>query len=470
MRSIKKSGITALTAAIALSLGAVPVALTTPALIARGEAPMLESATSANPGYDPIGHLALATRASGGSITRYNATGQPVGDPQSLDPAAQCRLAQSNSLLEIDGYVGTRTDDLASFAGGSIGVAEKKSGQSCSQVGMPAEKLVLTLNAQLQGSLGPALIESAQLDIEAKQSARILATAMTGTTTTGHFELQSGTNVGSDPLVAGATVFQCTSSADSGPDAGAADNCRWPVSKTGVLFTSLILEVKNGSFSLEGGADGEPTASSIFQLVQRVDGTLACPDNPATPITATESVVRPLDALGGKPEVKIRRIANADSLETCESIPYTLANGPSNATFYKPLDRQVTAQFIVTLRWWFPVGTYTQRDNNGTTDGGIYFEPPAAELRATTIDFEIAGDPGPLKMGWCVNPLITNGALVGVANAREVPDMEPNLANVQHACVGTRAANPVGQVGDTGPHYYELREQVYLQGDARWSG
>ena len=51
--------------------------------------------------------------------------------------------------------------------------------------------------------------------------------------------------------------------------------------------------------------------------------------------------------------------------------------------------------------------------------------------------------------------------------------MEPNLERTQHACLGTRAAKPASGTeasASSGVKYYELREQVYLQGDARWQG
>ena len=443
------------------------MAVTVPALLADAESTTLDSATAANSGYDSIGHLSLATSTSGGSITRYNATNQPVGEPQSLEPAAQCKLAPSNSLLGIDGFIGADTDDLASFAGGSIGVAEKKTGQSCSQVGMPAEKLVLTLNAQLRGSVGPALIESAELDIEAKQSARILATAMNGATTTGHFELQSGTNANSDPLVTGATVFQCSSSADSGPDAGAGDNCRWPISKNGLLFTTLILEVKNGSFSLEGGADGAPTAPSTFQLVQRVDGTLSCDG-----VTVTKGTAGSIAA----PSVRFQRLGNATTTvqpdttwssstattESCGPLPYTLSSAGGGARFLKPTDQLLT-QFVAEFTWSVPVV-------NGVAGAAAQ----AGVLPQTQVDFEttpsVPGYPaGLLGIGWCPDPIfigtttfdgVTLPRLMGIARPLERTDLD-DAAGKQYACVGSQQI----QVLDGDTDMVLVREQVYVLGD-----
>jgi hypothetical protein len=456
MRTFRKSGVTALTAAIALSLGGIPAAFTATSILADGGGTTtLESATTANPDYVSIGNLSLSTAATAGSITRFDESGDPVGTAQTLSPGRNCLLTTDGSLLGITGnFTG------ASFANGSIGVAEKKSGQSCSQVGAPNEVLTLTLNPSVKGWGNPAFIESAALDIEAKQSARIVATAWIGQEKVGDFELQSGATQGTPSEVGGAIVFPCNAAADSGPDSGASDNCRWPIERNGLRFTSLTLEAKNGSFSLEGGADGPGTEPSVFQLVQRADGTLKCPTTTST--DGTESIVQALD--GDKPEVRVRRIGNADA-STCESLPYTLAHGSGLATFYKPLNIETRAQFIVSLIWRFPAQPYTTIP--ATTKTPAYQKPAPADLPATTIDFEVPGEPEAVAMGWCVDPKFsTPDRLEGINNPLSAPDMEPNLPETQHACIGTRVAKSVK--GTDGKDYYEVSEQIYLLGDARF--
>ena len=125
------------------------------------------------------------------------------------------------------------------------------------------------------------------------------------------------------------------------------------------------------------------------------DGVIACP-SVSTQAKPTTTVVRELD--GDKPRVAIRRLENATS-EPCAAVPYTVANGSLQATFYKPLSVQTSAQFIVDLTWRFPVladGTGTVNASGTPTS---YATPAPADLPVTTIDFEIAGDPGAERWG-----------------------------------------------------------------------
>ena len=136
------------------------------------------------------------------------------------------------SLLDLRGSLGgDLTAGLASYASGSIGVKEKKSGTSCYQVNeATTETLELSLGGASASTLGAAaVVSAAYLDLELKQSAQILATASRAACrTVGRFELRSGTSARSiDPAVPAASVAKCVNGADSGPDSGVNDNCRW---------------------------------------------------------------------------------------------------------------------------------------------------------------------------------------------------------------------------------------------------
>jgi hypothetical protein len=83
MRSIRKSGITALTAAIALSLGAVPVALTVPSIVASEEAvTVVTPATDLTPGAISAGKVSLSTTSSKGTVTFKGMTQEFTGGQQ----------------------------------------------------------------------------------------------------------------------------------------------------------------------------------------------------------------------------------------------------------------------------------------------------------------------------------------------------------------------------------------------------
>ena len=89
------------------------------------------------------------------------------------------------------------------------------------------------------------------------------------------------------PVSPAPTAFQeCNNPADSGPDSGVNNNCRWNISAPelgrpaddGVVFDRLELKAHKGSFSLMGGADGSyaplrPTSSayqnsSVLEIVE----------------------------------------------------------------------------------------------------------------------------------------------------------------------------------------------------------
>jgi hypothetical protein len=381
---------------------------------------------------------------------------------QALSGRKDCLVATDETLLKIDGLP-PRSDatDTASFIGDALGVAEKKSGTSCGTVDATGEKLVLTLNqVGLKGQIGDRLAASAYLDVELKQDAKIFATASTaGATQTSTFELRSGStidpNVPTGAVVGGAVVFNCTARADSGPDSTTGDNCRWPISSPSWLpggddeqdFDTLVLEARNGSFSLDGGADGLvppappsdfPQRASFFELVTVADGELICGDE-----------TRTVAGSGDAPEITVRRLENSDldgdgaPDEECVLIPYTLTNGGSFAQFLKPLDTQSSAQFVATIDW------------------NVAASEPLP-LPVTEVDFE-AGE-GPVAIGWCPDPKYTDGEFVGITDPAAVPDLSAALSGKQFACLGTQTA----KVLDGDLDYVVNTEEIYVLGDIRF--
>ena len=114
MRTLRKTGVTALTAGIALALGF------TPAVIVAGGATSGDGdMTTLAPAASPAGTLTLSTTSEKGLVT-WN------GQRQEFAESKQCEIAVSGdsaNLLDISGSVG---DDpgTAGFRGGSIGVFE----------------------------------------------------------------------------------------------------------------------------------------------------------------------------------------------------------------------------------------------------------------------------------------------------------------------------------------------------------
>jgi hypothetical protein len=421
------------------------------AAAALAAAPLVPSpATGSPPVYSSAGVLSISTVTN--EVVLDTDLDGIAEAAQALGEGPACSLDTDESLLAIDGYVGTSSKDAASYDEGSLGVAEKKSGVSCREVDAgSAERLVLALNpANVRTDLGPLLAASASLDVDLKQSARILATAYKDGGAVGWFELQSGATIGtSDPLPDGVpapdAIHTCTTDADSGPDAGINDNCRWPISENDdIVFDALELLALNGSFGLDGGSDGAvpplppaalPAGASFFELVQQVDGVLDC----------NETTIA-LQPDGDAPGVVVQRIDNADPSETCELVPYTLSNGTNFIQFLKPLDEQISAQFIVTVTW--PLSA-----------------ADPLPIPATTLDYEAPGGSGPFPLAWCPDPLFSGNDLLGIAFPNLQPDQEPALPGDQFACLGSQYA----QVVNTSPNPDDVivTEQVYVKGDLR---
>ena len=317
--------------------------------------------------------LALDTGASN-TVRLVNADKTLSGSPQVLSGGKACSLNEGGAGL-LD-FSSTPSSPGVGFSGGGIGVREKStsSGTSCGAVdAAKAESLTLTLG----NGVGSLVAMSASLDIDLKQSARIIARASLSTDPAGTppalFELQSGANIGATPT-AGATVFTCNNPADSGPDSGANNNCRWeisapswtresvdpltpPLGEDGVQFDTLTLTALAGSFSLMGGADG-PVNDAAFPLPQYLgaDGDPNTNDVSISSASIFELVEGQLDcgetaALSGPVASSWTRLANYAGGD-CEPFPYSSRSGTDAdgvfAEFSKPLDYQTAAQALWT--------------------------------------------------------------------------------------------------------------------------
>lgn len=439
------------------AVGVLPVALAVLHLPRPDAATTLSPAASAA----AVGTASSSTRwvaldtGTSPSIT-LNGPGGRTGAAQTLAQAADCGMDQGaapSRYLSFSGSTGkSYSESLASFASGSIGVKEKKSGVSCYQVGSPSESLRVSLGAALRSALGPDVVASAaSLDVELKQGAQIMATAKLKGAVTGVFELRSGSSIiAPAPLPGGVTataVTNCTSSADSGPDAGVGDNCRWPVSTPswlgaddGIVFDELTLTAVSGSFSLEGGGDGQvdpqsPLSTPNASIVQVADGVLDCG-------ASTRTIAASADA----PQVSVYRLGNADA-SSCVPVPYSLDTAPAYAQFLKPLDSQTTAQFLWDLTWRFP-------ETAGTT-----------ALPDLKVDYEYPTPGTTVTLGWCPNPTFDDtGRFAGypAGSITAAMDQEPDLAGTQFACVVSRSARPV----DGDPDTVSSHDVVYVYGDA----
>ncbi|MEO7421952.1 MAG: hypothetical protein ABIU87_06105 [Ornithinibacter sp.] len=350
-------------------------------------------------------------------------------------------------MITIEGATRANfSDTLASYNNGSIGVKEKKSGTSCSQVNSANEQLRLSLGDGLQAMTSPSTrASSAYLDLELKQSARIVATLSLNGTQTGSYELQSGASVGL-PTSTGSPAFVCSAGADSGPDSGVNDNCRWPISMPswtgaddGVFFDAITLKALSGSFSLEGGGDGivlpqSPTSTPNASIIEVVDGVIECGGK-----TRTEA------ANGDEPEVTVYRLDNADG-SPCSAVPYALSNSYAAARFLKPLGTQTSAQFIWDLTWLMPP------------------TPGSSDLPDVTIDYE-TGVPTRVALGWCPDATYAPDGTFHGYDANQVaalPDQD-EYPGSQFACLIARHATSTA----LSPDKVQVHDLVYVLGDAK---
>lgn len=374
------------------------VALAALALVAASGTTVATADQTAPPSYISS-WLALNTGASN-TVSLVTPTGTTTAT-QVLAGGSNCAMTQSGASLLGFTTSGNFGPGLNT---GSIGVREKKnaSGTSCSAVDAAyAESLSLSLKSGVGGLLGA----SASLDIDLKQSAQILAVASRGGTTVGRYELRSGSSITTPAALPGgpvgaANVWQCNNPADSGPDSGTNNNCRWEISAptwTGIpddstVFDTLTLTAVTGSFSLEGGADGfvEDSAhpmpaylgtdrdASIIELVQ---GAVNCGETATLRGSITSSWKR-LGNLGG---------------EACAPFPYSSRTGTDAqgafAEFTKPLDVQTKAQALWTTTFPVSGGGSTPPPIRVELDviggGKLYFDPlgpcPASYFNSTGV-------------------------------------------------------------------------------------
>jgi len=331
--------------------------------------------------------LALDTGATN-TVRLVKADKTLSGAPQVLSAVKPCALDQGGAGLLALGS--TPASPGVGFANGGIGVREKKtsSGTSCSAVDAAS---VESLTLKLGTGVGPLVAMSASLDMDLKQSARVQAKATLSTAPNAaptYFELQSGASIGLPTSERGATVFTCNTPADSGPDSGANNNCRWEISapswtraavagstkaaipEDGVVFDTLELKALTGAFSLMGGADGavnDPdyplpaylgqdslpatndvsiSSGSIFELVE---GVIGCTETKTLSGTTVASSWKRLDNIDGS---------------ACSPFPYSSrtgkeADGTVFAEFTKPLDYQTKAQALWTTTFVVGGGTNT---------------------------------------------------------------------------------------------------------------
>jgi hypothetical protein len=437
MRSIRRSGITALTAAIALGIAAVPLGG-----FALGDVGEGQAHTVVTPAAADVPDLVLRTTSAEGQVSWE-------GLSQTFNGGQFCGVTnvEGASLLTLTGQVGLSKEstELAGFREGQIGVFEETNASQCFRVDAgsftTAEVLGLKLGNDLEDRAGPLLAKSASLDLEMRAN-DVLIEATTYQTRLvegvptrvelATFEFRTGkqqvknppSNVTNSPTRSGGhALWQIP----GGPTS---------------YFDEVELKAVVGGFSLEGGIhSGTPTS---FDLTSQADAYFC---------TGGSDEYEELNA-------SVRFLGNADASE-CSGFDISLEVAGDSIGFYKPLDVDPTAQFIFDVDWTLP--------NAG----------PAVQVNTPTIDFEIPGDTRPeelrkVPMEFCPAVLYEYGELVGVTSEADlaaltdlVPTMTvngvvvPGTSGIQYACVrDPRDATITGS-------RLLITDQVFLIGDAK---
>ena len=256
---------------------------------------------------------------------RYGDAIQPISESRcevSVDAGADLVTFEGTS----DRGPGINDHGLGVKSGGAQGVA-------CGRVDT-TEELHVSLLHGASLPLDGLEVAEAHLDIEVKQSAEVIITTYFGSTELETFTLRTGDSIidgeGSEPYdmekaivisTSDAPITNCRQRSDSGPDAGAADNCRWILEDV-IPFDSFVMTAGLGEFSLEGGTDGTAAATpdieseygsdSLFFLTD-IDGILDCGDMVSTGDGFTA------------PEGVFTRLLNVDGSD-CIPKPYTLSS------------------------------------------------------------------------------------------------------------------------------------------------
>lgn len=259
-----------------------------------------------------------------------------VSDTQDLVAGKQCQLVTDNSIVSV-----SANSRGAGIVGDSLGVrssGSNSSGTPCSRIStgetltlglQPGNATAMELDLELKGSTS--------IDVRVNDEVYNVQSGSDAVQPSGGWNVAS-TNpdgvleVALDP---GQRNGTCGRLSDSGPDAGAADNCRIVITPAS-SFSSVTLAGKVGDVSLEGGGDYGPTPDSRYEtlfFLQGFDGALACADDPSTPEIENSTGFEGEDGADtgsvNDLEGEITRYENTDGSE-CIPKSYTLEVVASN--------------------------------------------------------------------------------------------------------------------------------------------
>jgi hypothetical protein len=281
---------------------------------------------------------------SDGTRFVYSNDGDPI--TQAIPAPKGCRITVDGPLAALSG-----SDQGPGLKDGSIGIKSVGSqGVPCSRVDA-TEDLTLSL-------LGVPDAVRAALDLELKGDVRVDLVVSLGGTEVDTFQVRAGGGIAEgegvdgsaiEPFTATATaaepIVNCRNASDSGPDAGAADNCYVTIDP-GASFDALTIRPLGGEVSLEGSSDygDDPAFDTVFTLDSGgFDGELGCTEADNTATIEQGAVYGSFTRLG-----------NTDGSD-CVLKPYTLDVDTAAETIsFVPVDNEGAPQqaaYQATLRF-----------------------------------------------------------------------------------------------------------------------
>lgn len=424
MRSLRKSGVTALTAGIALAIGAVPVAFVAPAIVASGET------TTVTPAGAPAGQVVLSTTSDKG-IIEYE------GLRQEFTGGQQCEVTTTgDDLLRISGSIGGEQAGVAGFRDGNIGVFESTdsgpdNASQCSRVDSgsftTAESLTIELDQAGPYSDAPfadrLLVGSATVDAK-------VANTRSGEITISFLDA-NGDQI--EDAGVPVTVPAPWSNQKSGSDIDVPEL----VLEDG--FSGIRLTAADGAFTVQG---------ATFDLVSQADATFCSDDNQTNP--AGTNSIQELNTT-------VEYLGNAVSEQSCFSVQLT--PGYEEVRFIYPLGTApADAQFLYEIDWAIP-GTGTPEVT--LPQPQIAFDP--AEENFNNLPFCPDALYGVNEAGERTGPEVTAEYFptFNDPNSELFVDFEPSIEAKQYACVDTRVAPGVSSDS------IEIADTVFVIGDAK---
>jgi len=203
---------------------------------------------------------------------------------QSINFFGKCGLKWTgDNLIDFD-HMAIGGNGSLGLGTGSIGVFDGPKGVACYRVSASEqEALEIGFGPGFEDKTGANAFDRLEIDVETKNNARLLLQVKISGTVTAVYELRTGSSIvngvgisvpqESDP---DHKILNCNSQSDSGPDAGAGDNCRWVINDLGQSFRIIPVV---GEFSLEGGGDWGAKSydnNTVVYLTQAEIGVLGC--------------------------------------------------------------------------------------------------------------------------------------------------------------------------------------------------